>query len=108
MLSSDITLEEGQRVIDKANINKAVGVDDLPYEVVKIPNMLNILCYFKSAFSMILQRLCVNKSIIKPIPKSVKADPRVPLNYRGISLISTVCKLYTSIFNNRLYNYQVS
>ena len=45
------------------------------------------------------------KSIIKPIPKSAKNDPRVPLNYRGISLMSTVYKLYSSILNSRLSYY---
>lgn len=38
-----------------------------------------------------------NKSIIKPVPKTSKSDPRVPLNYRGISLLSTVYKLYSNI-----------
>ncbi len=30
------------------------------------------------------------------------SDPRVPLNYRGISLLSCVYKLYSAILNNRL------
>ena len=42
------------------------------------------------------------KSIINPIPKSQKDDPRVPLNYRGISLMSTVYKLYSTLLNDRL------
>ena len=46
-----------------------------------------------------------SKSVIKPIPKNKANDPRVPSNYRGISLISTICKLYTHILNNRLVNY---
>ena len=41
-------------------------------------------------------------SIISPIPKSSKKDPCVPLNYRGISLLSCLYKLYTSLLNNRL------
>lgn len=45
------------------------------------------------------------KSIIKPIPKCPNADPRVPMNYRGISLLSCVCKLYSSILNERLVFY---
>ena len=46
-----------------------------------------------------------SKSIIKPIPKNSQNDPRIPLNYRGISLISTICKLYTNILNKRLISY---
>jgi hypothetical protein len=36
---------------------------------------------------------------VNPIPKSSKNDPRVPLHYGGISLLSTVYKLYSSILN---------
>ena len=42
------------------------------------------------------------KAIIKPIPKNAQNDPRVPLNYRGVSLLSTVSKLFSGILNNRL------
>uniref|UniRef100_A0A3P9J295 Reverse transcriptase domain-containing protein n=1 Tax=Oryzias latipes TaxID=8090 RepID=A0A3P9J295_ORYLA len=45
------------------------------------------------------------KSIIKPIPKSPQADTRVPLNYRGISLLCTVYKVFSSILNNQLSQY---
>ena len=37
--------------------------------------------------------------------KNYKNDPRIPLNYKGISLISTVCKLYNNILNKRLISY---
>lgn len=49
--------------------------------------------------------LLVDMSIIKPIPKSAKNDPRIPLNYRGISLLSTVYKRYSNILNARLTEY---
>ena len=41
---------------------------------------------------------------IQPILKPGK-DKTVPLNYRGISLMSTVAKLYSSILNTRLMKY---
>ena len=42
------------------------------------------------------------EALIFPIPKSSSSDPRVPLNYRGISLLSVISKLYTSSLNTRL------
>ena len=45
------------------------------------------------------------KSIIKPIPKGSGKDPYVPLNYRGISLISCVSKVYSSLLNKRIVNF---
>ena len=43
-----------------------------------------------------------SKSIIKTIPKNKTSDPRLPLNYQGISLIPTMCKLFSMLLNNRL------
>ena len=48
---------------------------------------------------------CWKKAIIKPIPKGSNKDPYVPLNYRGISLISGVAKTYSSLLNNRIVHY---
>ena len=41
-------------------------------------------------------------AIIKPIPKNSALDPRLPSNYRGISLLSTVYKVFASVLNERL------
>ena len=40
--------------------------------------------------------------LIKPIPKPDSKDPRNPLSYRGITLISIPCKIYADIINVRL------
>ncbi len=45
------------------------------------------------------------KAIITPIPKSSSKDPYVPLNYRGISLLSCVGKVFSGIINVRVVNY---
>ena len=42
---------------------------------------------------------------ISPIPKDRTKDSCIPLNYRGISLLSNISKLYTSVINKRLLNY---
>ena len=43
--------------------------------------------------------------MISPIPKDSTKDKRIPLNYRGISLLSVVSKLYSAVLNNRFLNY---
>ena len=101
--NSDITVEEVQKILHKFKFNKAVGTEDLPNEVLKSPYLFNILynlcciCFDKSIVPSKW-----NESIIKPIPKSPKNDPRIPLNHRGISLLSTVYKIYSGVLNNRL------
>ena len=45
------------------------------------------------------------KAIIVPVPKSSNKDPYVPLNYRGISLLSCICKVFSAIINRRIMNY---
>lgn len=42
------------------------------------------------------------KSIVNPIPKNPSEDPRMSLHDRGISLMSTDYKLYSTEFNERL------
>ena len=103
ILDSEITSDEVLKVLDKAKENKAVGIEDLPNEVLKSPNLCNVLhCLCHICFQNGIIPSEWNRSIIKPIPKSIKDDPRVPLNYRGISLISTVYKIYSGVLNNRL------
>ncbi len=45
------------------------------------------------------------KAIICPIPKSSTNDPRVPLNYRGLSILNCMYKMYSSVLNNRVLSY---
>ncbi len=42
---------------------------------------------------------------MNPIPKGSGKDPFVPLNYRGILLLSCVSKTYTSLLNERIVKY---
>ena len=41
-------------------------------------------------------------SLINPVPKSSCVDARDPLQYRGISLASSIYKIYCAILNYRL------
>ena len=40
-----------------------------------------------------------------PIPKCIENDPRIPLNYRGINLLSCVFKVYSAVINKRVTHY---
>ena len=45
------------------------------------------------------------KAIIIPILKDPSSDKRTPLNYRGISLLSCISKVYSALVNKRLTCY---
>ena len=105
-LNMPVSRVEIKRAITKCKTKKSSGIDNIPNEVIKNPKVLHALfklyeCCFQNCFvpSMWL------KTVIKPIPKNSEKDPYVPLNYRGISLISCVCKIYSSFLNIRLNNY---
>ena len=42
------------------------------------------------------------KAVICPILKDSSSDKRMPLNYRGISLLSCISKVYSALINKRL------
>ena len=99
----DITTLEIKEAINKLKAGKAPGPDGITNEVLKaLPdNWIHCLMHL---FNRILQ--CAEypekwaESIIKPIFKS--GDKNRPNNYRGISLISCVSKLFSSILVNRI------
>ncbi len=49
-----------------------------------------------------------SQGIIKPIPKVSLLDPRNSMQYWGISLPSTIYKIYSGMLNSRLINYMES
>ena len=96
----------GQKGYYKSKNNKSVGVDCIPNECLKNENAEYLLQrYFNACFKSQKVPTVWLRAIISPIPKSNKNDPRVPLNYRGISLLSCVSKIYTSIINTRLISF---
>ena len=102
----DITYGEVAKVLNKAKYRKAIGIDNLPYEVLKNEASHNILMnLFSKIFTTKITPSVWRKAIIKPIPKNSTIDPRLPLQYRGIALLSTVYKLYSCILNNRIVYY---
>ena len=106
LFNSVITIEEVHRAIFKAKNNKAIGIDELPNEVFKNPNSIRLWqSFFNECFNTGLTPELWSKALIKPIPKGGNLDKRIPLNYRGISLLSTISKIYSAILNERLLTF---
>ena len=83
-----------------------MGIDFIPNEVLKNATVATVLTkYFNLVFSTGCLPTSWLRSIIKPIPKGAGKDPYIPMNYRGISLISCVGKLYSAVLNDRLVEY---
>ena len=99
-------ISEVSKAIQHAKNGKAPGPDGLPYDIFKneaSTQLLTVLfnkCYFTGLSPSIW-----TKAYIKPIPKSKTLDTRVPINYRGISLLCCIAKLYSATLNKRLLNY---
>lgn len=87
-LNHEITMEEVKRAIDNAKLKKASGIEGIPNEALKTLQLLEILFHlFKTCFDHGIIPSTWHKTIIKPVPKPSRNDPRMPLNYRGISLL---------------------
>ena len=103
-INSLITLDEIEKATRSLNNNKASGIDKILNEHIKytFPIMKNV--YFK-LFNLIFNTGIVPASwtigIINPIYKN-KGDPSKPENYRPITLLSCLGKLFTCVINNRL------
>ena len=82
------------------------GLDNIPAEVLRNPICVDSLhkiitfCFHSGTVPSDW-----NTGLIKPIPKGDGKDPRDPLSYRGITLISIPCKINADILNIRLSNW---
>ena len=105
-INGDISYKEVETAGKNLKINKAVGFDGITNEVIK---QGSIICILHKLFNFCFTHSLVPsdwlKGLIAPIPKGAGKDPCVPLNYRGITLLSCVSKTYTSISNKRISNY---
>ena len=85
--------------------NKAAGYDCLPNEILKCKNVFQFLyTFFYYCFENCVVPEEWGKAIISPILKAGKKSYE-PLNFRGISILSCVGKLYSSIMESRITNY---
>ena len=105
-MNSIISFHEVKSAVMKTQNFKSAGIDQIPYDVLK--NNVTIIAlhkFFKLVFDYSIVPSLWLKSLILPIPKSGSDDPCDPMNYRGISLICCIAKIYGSILNKRLLTY---
>ena len=102
-LDEPISQEEIKKASKKLNPNKACALDSIINEYLK-ESMNVILQPLQNLFNYTLDKKSFPrqwaKGVIIPIYK--KGDPNEPSNYRGITLVSCLGKLFTIIVNERL------
>lgn len=105
-LNAAITKDEVRKAVMNLNSGKAGGTDGIVPEMLKCGGDA-VIEFLTKLFNKIFDSgIYPNewaKAIVVPIFK--KGDANQPDNYRGISLINTACKCYTSILNKRLYSW---
>ncbi|XP_059225904.1 uncharacterized protein LOC131997976 [Stomoxys calcitrans] len=105
-LDRHFTMSELRKMLVKVKRNKAPGEDRIPYEF-----FINGTEEFNSLLLRIYNTIyssgeidpVFTKTIIYPIHK--KGDLNEPSNYRGISFMNCVAKLFMGLINERLYNW---
>jgi hypothetical protein len=102
-----ISQNEIFKCIENLKNNKACGEDEIINEYIKSTSNRFIHIYEK-LFNIIFDTGVLPQSwlngIIKPIYKN-KGDVKDPMNYRPITIVSCLGKLFTAILNARLNDY---
>ena len=104
MLDTEFTEDEISKLINNLKNNKSPGIDRLTNEYIKASKHLLLPLYVK-LFNKILNTQHIPEDwlggMIVPIYKK-KGDKLDPNNYRGITLLSCLGKVFTAALNARL------
>jgi len=105
-LDDPITEQEVRQAVRNLKQGKASGLDGICGEFLKYSE--NIVVPFLTKLFNKLYDMNVFpsdwcKSVIIPLFK--KGDDKIPDNYRGISLLSIVSKVFTAVLNKRIYTW---
>ena len=106
-LDREITCNDIENAVRKLKLNKSCSEDYIINEVfIRCKEILLPLLYtlFNKIFDTGLYPETWSRSCIVPLFK--KGDVNFTNNYRGISLVSCFGKLFTSILNSRLLNWE--
>ena len=106
-INMEFNLDEIKSIIRKLKNGKACGIDHIRNEFLKhCPN--EILSVFVTFFNVVLRSGIIPEAwcigLILPLYKN-KGDVNDPDNYRGITLLSCIGKLFTALINRRLTLY---
>ncbi len=105
-VNKDVTLGEIEEAISELDIGKASGVDGISNDILKKAKIV-IVPMLHSLFNKMIETGEFpndwGSALIVPIHKS--GDVKDPGNYRGISLLSCLSKVFTKILNNRLVSW---
>ena len=106
ILNSEISEQEIKEAISKINVNKAPGPDGIIGNFIVLTKH-TVIPILSRLFNRILTTGIIpyqwTESIICPLHKT--GDINDPNNYRGISLINVMYKVFSSILNTRLCNW---
>jgi len=106
ILDRDITEAEVLHAINKLKVGKSPGPDMILSQFVKSSKDITVpimTIMFNHIFNTGIFPDDWADSVICPLHKSgSRSDPN---NYRGISLINIVCKVFSSVLNARLYTW---
>jgi hypothetical protein len=104
-LSTSITVSEVTKAVKSLKNDKAVGVDCIPIELIKLggETVIRLLCRLMNLF---LRYECTpedwSQGEVTPVLKKATLDRCDPQSYRPITLLTHLSKVYTSILNTRL------
>jgi len=102
-LDAPFEMHELMLVLENCKCNKSPGLDRITYEFYKYAPqefLVEVLTLFNVIFLKEEIPSSFKSSIILPLLK--KGDPNNPENYRGLSLLDTLYKIFMGILRNRI------
>ena len=103
--TTPFTEHELDNALHKMRHKRAPGPDHAPVELWKFaprPFRLLLLSHYNEVFTTASSPSAWSLAHVVMIFKGKKKDPKLPSNYRPISLVNTVYKVYASVLHTRL------